>query len=354
MKSRRANNINYRTVVKFIYKSALMWLIPTAVIVGLYVYYDPMEVLRWNANMYKDGFVPNKGNITLKQFEHFNPEKHFDSFIVGSSVSIFYKIEEWKKYLPEDVVPFHFDTSGMTIRQYEMAINYILENADTVKHAMIVMTPWAPTLSLGEKISFIDPIELSPDLSGKLRSHFIFFKTGTSLSFLNAVYNHNITGMVPSGKTADFWDDPQDYYSSDINEENPVHLDTALTARSHVFNIEHPNWEKGEFAIKKSILPPNVNSDKEQSFKNIANALREKCVDYVFIVVPDREYRCINPDDDKKLKKIFGSRYFNLGNEMDYLAFNEYEWYDETHFRSGIASKFMKRVYNKVNERKDE
>ena len=129
------------TAYSFLAKVALLCLLPLLPFIVAYVLLDPFKVLRVYDDYFADGIGNNKGMVSLRAFEAGNPRYHYDSFILGSSVSCHYPVAEWQKLLPPGAVPFHMDSSEQTIHCMRLYIEYLDTRADAINNVLIVMSP---------------------------------------------------------------------------------------------------------------------------------------------------------------------------------------------------------------------
>ena len=128
--------------LRFVLKASLLWVALSVPFVVLYLVFDPMRVLRWHDDMMPGGVVSNKGNITALQYLHNRDSIRYDSFVVGSSLSINFLIDDWLRFLPDGAAAYHFDSSAMDLEQLELSLKFLAENAG-VRNLMIVWdTKW--------------------------------------------------------------------------------------------------------------------------------------------------------------------------------------------------------------------
>ncbi len=76
---------------------------------------DPFKMHGFYDNYIYPSPTANKGMVSLRNFTRYDPVRHFDSFITGSSVSCNYLVEDWQRHIGTQSRPFHFDSSGQTI-----------------------------------------------------------------------------------------------------------------------------------------------------------------------------------------------------------------------------------------------
>lgn len=296
--------------------------------------------------MMPEGFLPNKGNITLKQYEHFKDEKNYDSFIIGSSVSINHWLDDWKEFLPEGASPYHFDFSVMTIRQMELALDHILDNS-TTKNILLVLTNDFPLWHDEETTAFKTPWEVERRAWDKFLVNFYYFKLFYNKDFLSNYLSDTVLKREVIGKKTNtvLMSNDIDYYNPEYNEERVLSREKELDSLFSRFVDEKPDWER-ELHYSDDLIC-NVNSEEKdiESMRRIQNRLSNTDIDYRIIMVPNRLGKKLNPADERKMYDIFGNKFINLTYEFDYLTKNPYLWYDNVHYRPIMASKIMERVY---------
>lgn len=322
-----------------------MWGVPTLVLIALYVILDPMKVMRYHDDMMPDGFIPNKGNITVKYFEHYMPEYQYDSFLLGSSLTIHHWVDDWKDYLPVGARPFHFDSSGMTILQMRRALEYLTSHAD-VKNIFMVIPSFAVTWLDTNDVPWITPAEWEEPLSEKLYIHYQFFKKALDRKFINTYLCKVLIDDEPAGTGDFFWSHDVDYFKPEINEEKSLKTNLRLDKEAELFEKEFPGWEQRTDTIRIATYRPHLKDENIENLKAIAKILHDKQISYKFVVAPVHINEVINPVDDRILSDIFGDNYYNLSHELSYTTLNPSMWYDQAlHYRQDVARQIMEVVY---------
>ena len=325
--------------MKFMLKSALMWAIPMSVLIGLYVALDPMLTLRWHPDMMPDRFLPNKGNVTVKQFEHYNPEKHYDSFIIGASISINHWLEDWKVYLPEDAVPYHFDLSMMTLEGMADAVEYLAENSDA-RHMLIVMASDTPLWENSDRLAFYIPGEMARGWKGKMQSLYVPFMATYNWDILGEMAIHRFCGL--NGKMIKgLYADDIDYYDPVGNEERDMWLEDSLAIQAAKFNPA--DGVASEILVQSSAI-----GDAEKVFlRRIHSAITGHDIDAIILVAPKLSNVAMCTEDSLFMAELFGDRFIDLSREMNHLTANPNLWYDGIHYRPPVARELMDAAYKR-------
>ena len=117
---------------KFVLRS-LLALLPVALFVGLYMVVDPFRVVHpYNGVSIAEGDtlerIPNKRYVAVEGLKYYNPDRHYDSFIFGSSISSNFTAAAWKKHLPDSASVYHFTAGAETLSGIRDELRYLLDN----------------------------------------------------------------------------------------------------------------------------------------------------------------------------------------------------------------------------------
>ena len=94
---------------------------PLALFLALYVVLDPFGVVhRYDGVSVESGDslerIPNKRYVAVEGLKYHSLERHYDSFIFGSSLSTNFTARQWVRHLPDSAHIYHF-TAGAPGRQ---------------------------------------------------------------------------------------------------------------------------------------------------------------------------------------------------------------------------------------------
>lgn len=333
-------------------KAAAIAGIPTAVLLALYVAFDPMHVIRNREETLADQFLPGKGLLSVSQYELHNPQLNYDSFIIGSSLSCYYQLEDWAKYLPDGSVPYHFDSGGMSIGQMRRSVDYLCRNSD-VKNALIISSPGsiANTYALkaaGEKSPITAPA-LADNAAEFLSSHFKIFQHWHSFGCLNGALSKGVLNQDIKGIDNYPRDTTICWYDSRMNEERNPRLDSIREILSARYLEQHPeaadqSWRPD---TAKVFVNDFINGTIENDLRRIAAALRAEGTDYYFVLVTDYEIRLMSQRDMARLHEIFGKHLVDLTLRTAYITRNPYNYFDGAHYRPKVARQIMEMIYDK-------
>lgn len=327
-------------------KALLTWFVPTAALVAVYVADDPMRVLRWHPDMLPHGFLPNKANITVKNYSHFLDSLHYDSFIIGSSVTINHDLDQWTSYLPEGASAFHFDFSAIAPHQIELILNH-LNLRSHLANALIILD----TSALGRNtyysesdINYMTPAAIQPGILAKTKYHFKIFKFWWRYSVLSNYFAHSL-GQETIGLRHELWDDEIDYIHPPTNTFRMQRLSARLDSLAMDYD-RNPTPIRFS-AATDSLLPPLIDSSTEATLMSIRKILDNAGTNYRIVIAPSRRNFILNPEDDIEMHNIFGENFLNLSSiHAEQLSPNPYQWEDSIHYRPAIANILMDIIYN--------
>ncbi|NPD93207.1 hypothetical protein [Xylanibacter muris] len=318
--------------------------IPLTVPVALYFICDPFKVLRTYDDYFADGLSVNKGVVTASTFEAENPAHHYDSFILGSSISCYYEADNWKKFLEPGARPFHFDTSNQPIRTLRRTVEYLERNAYSLRNILIVLDPFIFRLQPDKTdMVFIDPPQIRKEWWYKTFFHYKMIS-----HFLNVKYLVSYLPWLYSKEKRSYCDtnifEPQPITWDRItNEEHVYSWDDSISHCPEIFYARHPiGCEPKPYNSSKENL---INKDIEEDMRTIAVILNRNGCNYKVVISPNLRREVLNECDDRIMRNIFGHNYHNLGRDFHAAMTDHTNFYDNTHYRASLAGQIMQKIY---------
>lgn len=349
MKSKSKSNDTKITPAGLFWRVAIMAAIPLLPFVVAYLWLDPYKVLRSYDDYFSDGLGVNKGVVTVTAFKKSYPVYGYDSFILGSSISCYYPAREWVRYLPAGAKPFHMDSSGQTIHNTRLFLEYIDRECTEINNVLIVCSPHIL------KIVYEDnslPGTIPPEVAGGgwkylWDYHYNFFKRLSTYGYYASYIPWRLHGQRKDHMPDAHLFEPQPIiYQESINEERIPQWDCEIETDSAGFYSRH------EIHIPEKDAPYVVcgrliDEDMQADFRRIAEILHRRGTSYRIIFSPTVHLEILCEDDDRFLRATFGDGYVNLTGEFREELYDRKNWYDNTHYRSVLATKFMQRAYGR-------
>lgn len=336
--------------------------LPVAVLVFIYVLHDPFKVLRWHDEPFADHLGLNKGTLSVSSFERFNPEHHFDSFIIGASVSCYYRVDEWRQYLPDSACVTHFDSSWQPPTHLARFVEFLDRKDVPMHHVLLVLAP--------EVFTFVDdadnistllppavvPCTLWPEIPSPLhalRFHYKFFTSFCSYRYLRPYGHWKRTGERDESDGTYIFDPQPVVYRHVVNEESIPEWDYMLDTDAAAFHT--PKGLK-KFHAPGDVytpLPGGIKPEYRDALRRVADVLRKRHADVKIILAPSPALYVLTPDDEAFMQQTFGTLhcsagrpYVNLTREFRPEQSDPSNFYDGIHYRPSLASKYLRRAYS--------
>ena len=131
-----------RPLLRFIVKS-LLAAAPVLAVAALYLWRDPFGVVHPYERAFTvvDGVAVNKnaGFVAVESFKRHNARLHYNAFILGSSMSQYYRAQWWQRHLPPQASVCHLDASMETVEGLLNKMRFVNRHGARIEHALIVM-----------------------------------------------------------------------------------------------------------------------------------------------------------------------------------------------------------------------
>ncbi len=336
---------------KYLLKLAI-FLSPFLIVIATYLLQDPFKVLYH----YDKYFVPygtihiqlDKDFVSTQNFINKYDVFHYDSYIFGNSRSMYYPIEEWKKYVQGSSF-YHFDASGENLIGIERKVQFLANRNVPIKNALFVIDAKV----LMDTICAQNPVRAEhPALSGQnwLAFQQIFFKSFSDPNFLMSYYQLLLTKRFTPKMSKTLLNIEGGYYNDTTNEIFFNGLDAAIArnadsfynARMDRFNTRIHDTDRAQMQ--------NIDSGKLKMLTRIKNILVKDNTNYKFIISPGYNQLPMSKNDVKILKELFGEN-----NVYDFTGVNDitsdfHSYFDETHYRPFVAVRLLDSVYHHMRK----
>lgn len=330
------------SITKFILLTLLATM-PVAIYVAMYAARDPFHVVHPVGKDLngRDSVMAgnNAGFLSVETYLAHNDERHYDSFIFGSSMSQNYKASVWQSHLDSTASILHFDASSETLTGIINKMRFLNSHGTVIKNAMIVIEAHM----LSKKPNENDILYIQhPATSGAenwFRFHTLFFNAyrrlglktilGNNLNVLNeeAVDGHYANRIEPINEK---------YYGyiDSLIAHDPSKFFTAerLKSRSHSLNPKQLGYK--------------VNSEVEELLVTIKHILDENKTNYIVIVPPCNAREHLHEHDLWEMKTIFGENKVHDFSGAPGYTLNERLYYDSSgHLISSECTKLLDSAY---------
>lgn len=343
------------SIYRFMLLTALAAVPPVILAVIFFAGIDPFKVARPypaaayfpDPQKYPARVSVNKGMATLAAFErNLQAGDTCNSFIFGSSISIYYDLDLWcgKLSNPEGVRAMHFDSASESIYSLGRKVDYLDSRVSDLRNALIVFDP----IIMGNDDNYspfaIDPPALHPgDLLFRLKYYYTFFRASTNADFFKNWLPHVIDGKVHDNARNPLFEPQPIVYDPVKNQEILPGFDTMIRTDSASYYSAYPLIDSPDaITVSAPVLTPG----KLQALRGIASVFHRHHTDYKVIIGPNRRKVALNPADRDSLAMIFGGDRvydFSMSHALDLEV--DTLMYDNTHYRPVYSSKLLELAY---------
>ena len=318
--------------------------IPLFVLLAIYIATDVFKVIYhydpYYENLYHIGV--NRAYGSAMTFLNQNPKYHYNSFIFGSSRSLYYEIDTWKKYLPKGSSCMHFDEFGGSIGGVRDMVVFLDKHGAQVRNALLVVDH--ELLSRLEQQGYLFA---TPPLLGGY-SNFISFHAQHFMAFLNpkflvALADYNLFGTFrPYMKT--FIKDSQSTYLPAYNEYQETQPEKAIRAGTY-YDAEHLKAFEG--VQKPGTFSSEITDDEIIGCLNdIKGVFDKQHTSYKVVISPLYDQVKLNPATFNKLCAIFGKDHVYDFSGVNKWNRDYHNYYEASHYRPSVAAEIMSIIYS--------
>jgi hypothetical protein len=335
--------------MKNILLRALLFFLPIMAIVVIYCRLDPFRVMKVYANYKPAGqalSVPlNQNRVAAGTFLYHADSVHYDSFIFGSSRSMFYEIADWQQHVGLDARCFHFDASAESVEGILHKIQFLAKKRVEFKNVLLIMDAdiFRPNNLLSDHLYMEDPLVVG--YGRWLPFHSSHFMAFMDRKFMRAYLDYRITG-VPKKYMTDLnvLDDKPVEYDSLTNEIRYVYFE-ELAAKGEYYTGTRLRKFDGLRDGVTRYSQPVITEPKREVLEEIATLLRASNADVRVIISPLYNQVNFAKADLEVLRSLFGEQAVFDFSGVNELTANYTGYYERSHYRPHIAKAVMDSVY---------
>jgi hypothetical protein len=328
---------------------SLLALLPVLLMVAIYIIRDPFHVIKpYNGSINNTAdtvqLTVNTGYFSTEAFKYFEPTRHYDSFIMGSSLSGYYRIQDWVRHLPDSVSAFHFNASRETLIGIRNKLNYLVANGATIKHVLIVMEDeMLKRQPIDQDVLFVQHPQTASNVSW-WEFHQLYFNAFRHPELAAYTIWPNATttrlALEKGYATTDIPDRIEElnegYYgwADSIIDCNPE----AFFTPEHLARYAQP--------MRLMPCPDKITPMVESLLNDIATILRNQGTDYQIIIPPHYAWEPISSHDLYMLELIFGQQRVHDYSHDPEMGTDLHYYYDDGHLISRECARLMDSAYH--------
>ncbi|MES2779639.1 MAG: hypothetical protein V4651_07040 [Bacteroidota bacterium] len=309
-----------------------------------YILLDPFRIIyRYNDFSYPS-VVPNRDYISTEMLIQNQPRHGYNSFILGSSRTLAFGPDEWRKYLNKDANPYMFDASSESTYGIYTKLKFLETQHIPVQNALIILCRDASFLTTVNDTRHL--FIKHPLTSGESPYvfHWYFLKAYLNTKFLSSLYTYTFNGNMKP-------------YMYDYIETRRITYDT-ITNQIHILDQEKEISENPiQYYLNRSQLfyarnagsidpTPRINPKHAELLSEIKRMLEQGHSNYKVVLSPLYDQVKFNPEDLIILKNIFGEHLYNFSGKN---AFTDSisNYYEASHYRPNVGDSIYKVIYKK-------
>lgn len=318
-------------------------LIPSVLLLGGYVYFDPFKVIYAYDNYGKTPVILSRDYVSAEQYLKNKGKYHYNSFIFGSSRTIAFKTEVWKQYLGDDAIPYKFDASAESASGIIAKLKYLDKEKAEIKNVLIILCrDWSFT---SKKNRTGHLFKRHPVISGKSWPdfHFAFLKAYLNPRFLWVYYNYKLTGEYKD------WMEyviAKDQFAIDpvTNEMTETALEKKIQKdpKQYVKDLGEILYDRPEMAKEDSIN--RIDQDYSGMLKEMKFILEKQKANYKIVAGPLYEQVKWHKKDKDILIKIFGKNFYDYTGKNKFTD-NKENYYESSHYRPVVGTVILHEIY---------
>ena len=329
----------------------LLAILPAVLFIAFYAIVDPFNVVHpitTDAKGQDSVIVGNNAGFTsIETYLLYNDLYHYDSFILGSSMSQNFKASYWKPYLNDSASILHFDASSESLTGIINKMKFLNDHGTTIKNALIVIE----VKMLGRRPNENDILYVQhPATTGPwnwLKAHSLFFNAfrdfkQVKYALMPSRYEKElqnegiITGVAPNR-------------IGYLNEMYYAEFDSIIAVNPDEYYT--PERLK---RIKRENLPsvdqPAIDEAVEEQLKTIKEILDSNHTNYIIIVPPRNSNPQLTWHDLWIMKSIFGQDKVHDFSSHPELVNNDRVYYDyAAHLISAKCKMLLDSAYKEMS-----
>ena len=310
----------------------------------LYIKNDPFKVI-WEYKNYSYPYVvPNRGYISIELLLKNYKKNKYNSFIFGSSRTIAFTPESWRKYLDKKDNVFMLDASGETFDGIYQKFEFLNSKNIKINNAIILIC---------RDISFEKPKKghlyiqhYALKNNSWLEFNAEMFNAFCNPTFFVSYFNYNSNHKYKSWMGG-YIENRKIKYNTISNQMTNIDQNELIKTNPSKYYEErnHLFYTRNKNELRDSMK--RINSEILFKLRKIKNILNKNKTNYKIIISPLYEQIAINKRDLFIIKNIFGSKnVFNFSGKNT-ITDNKFNYYENSHYLPKIGKIILDSIYRK-------
>ena len=321
----------------------LIFTIPFMLLLLYYVIADPFMVIHKYDNYFPKSEYRECNNDAfrgIRLMDLFEDSIKYNSFIIGSSHSHFYYIEEWKKYIGQEANCLHFNQSNDNLRGSYDRIRYLFNRFGRIDNLLwVIDSNYLKDVTNHKGHLYIAPYQVT-DKWDFISFHYEFFKTFLTYEFQKS-YIKDLLDYKEDTNTLPY------YYLPLSNELHKDAADSLIqTDLEKYYSLLPKYFQLYKRDTIEVIDKPVIKETQLQMLYEIKVLIDKSNTNCKIVISPLYNQIKFNPEDLIILQKVFGAN-----NVYDFSGINEYtnktlNYYENSHYRPILCDEILSIIYN--------
>ena len=337
-------NNTRNTVIRFCLQ-ALLFASPIIVVLAMYMMLDPFRVVRNYEDISAGSFLPlNKDFASTSIYLHNAPNKHFNSFLLGSSRTMAYRLDTWKKHLPPTAVPFAFDASKETLWGIEKKLQLLDSTNAPIDDVLLIIDPlhtFAPMANSTGHLFIKDP-----RISGE--SEFTFQKTFLEAWFADLFFVKYID-YACFGKVRPYMEGvlaiDENNLMDPITAERNMGIEQHITAAPDSFYNARAAIFYQRDTTQQKTYPAMITAEHVHALQRIHRIIEKHHARLEVVISPGYDLVAIDPTDLATLQHAFGEEHVHDYSGINSITKNIRNYIESSHYRQHVGAQIMEEIY---------
>lgn len=329
--------------IKKIFLYFLIGTLPFILLIIGYIIFDPFRVV-WQYDNYSNlHIIPNRDYVTTEMFLKNRANEKYNSIIFGSSRTLAFNPESWKKHIGKDSRPFIFDASGETIFGIYKKLIFLEKLNNELDKVLIIICPDLTFQTTTNSPGHLFIKHPATSKESWITFHLTFLKSYFNTYFLRAYYEYTFTKNIRPFMF-DYIEFRNIYFHPITNSMTieDKELEINLDPEKYYKEREEIFWMRSESRQEYDAF---IGLTQEKMLAEISRILTEKNSDFKIIISPLYEQKEINEKDLAKLNEIFGrNRVFNFSG-INEITQNSRNYYESSHYRPSVGDSILSYIY---------
>jgi hypothetical protein len=305
-----------------------------------YLACDPFRVLRRPATFY-DGepVILNRDVVSTEEFLRLAPTRP-NAFVFGSSRSLAFRSSDWRRYLPSDARPFHFDAWLESVYGVERKVAFLDAHGAELRDVLFVIDTQGFERTTNQ---YSHLFIKHPRLSGEpaLLFHGLFAGSFFANLFVVKYFDWKLFGTMRP-------------YMLDVFDPKPMqHFPATNDLTFRAYEDELDQGEDAYYARRTAIFkrqPPStaapfLGATQVALLESMQRTFAKHRTRLRVLVSPLFGQVSLAEIDRRELERIFGRSFVFDHSGVNRFTENPRNFYEESHYRPHVARELLELAY---------